>query len=110
MTRSDCTEPNRAKCPRLCHDFCNKAETEKANGHCPTPSGSPRKDWKSLVSKMRFGDFVEGLNRSEAANLRKAISRQINAAAVEFRQPDGTLKMYKTEKNFISENAESERE
>ncbi len=26
----DCTEPNRAICPRLCHDFCNKYETEKA--------------------------------------------------------------------------------
>lgn len=31
---SDCTEPNRDKCPRLCHDFCNKAETEKANSRC----------------------------------------------------------------------------
>jgi len=25
----DCTEPNRAVCPRLCIDFCNKAETER---------------------------------------------------------------------------------
>lgn len=25
----DCTEPNRAACPRLCIDFCNKAETER---------------------------------------------------------------------------------
>jgi hypothetical protein len=23
---SDCTEPNRAACPRRCIDFCNKAE------------------------------------------------------------------------------------
>jgi len=39
MTMSDCTEPNRAKCPRLCHDFCNKAETEKANRHCLASPG-----------------------------------------------------------------------
>lgn len=25
----DCTEPNRAVCPRLCIDFCNKAETAR---------------------------------------------------------------------------------
>ena len=24
----DCTEPNRKACPRMCQDFCNKAETE----------------------------------------------------------------------------------
>ena len=40
MTMSDCTEPNRAKCPRLCHDFCNKAETEKAHRHCLDAAGS----------------------------------------------------------------------
>ena len=25
-----CTEPNRARCPRLCSDFCNKAEEAAA--------------------------------------------------------------------------------
>lgn len=25
----DCTEPNRAACPRLCVDFCNKVESER---------------------------------------------------------------------------------
>lgn len=28
----DCTEPNRAACPRLCRDYCNKAEEEAAAG------------------------------------------------------------------------------
>ncbi len=28
----DCTEPNRAACPRLCHDFCNAEETRKSCG------------------------------------------------------------------------------
>jgi hypothetical protein len=30
LSGADCTEPNRSVCPRLCQDFCNKAETEKA--------------------------------------------------------------------------------
>lgn len=25
---SDCTDPNRAACPRMCRDYCNKAEEE----------------------------------------------------------------------------------
>lgn len=28
---TDCTEPNRKACPRLCHDFCNKREQEQAD-------------------------------------------------------------------------------
>ena len=65
------------------------------------PPSHPRKDWTSLVSKMRFGDFVERLSKLEATSLRKAINQQINAVAVESRQPDGSIKMYKTEKDFI---------
>lgn len=26
---TNCTEPNRKSCPRLCHDFCNKYEQDK---------------------------------------------------------------------------------
>jgi hypothetical protein len=29
---ADCTEPDRAACPRLCGDFCNKAEAAKMPG------------------------------------------------------------------------------
>ncbi len=27
--KEDCTEPDRARCPRGCQSFCNKAEQEK---------------------------------------------------------------------------------
>jgi hypothetical protein len=59
-----------------------------------------------MVDKMRFGDFVYGLNRSQAANLRKAINGQMNARAVENRQPDGTIKMWKTERDVLLTNTE----
>ena len=32
---SDCTEPDRANCPRLCSDFCNEIETRRANDSRP---------------------------------------------------------------------------
>lgn len=28
---TDCTEPNRKECPRLCQAFCNKYEQERAD-------------------------------------------------------------------------------
>ena len=53
MTMSDCTEPNRAKCPRLCHDYCNKAETEKANRHCSDQfcSEIATDDWRTAFQE-----------------------------------------------------------
>lgn len=30
--KTDCTEPDRARCPRGCRDFCNEAEERKASG------------------------------------------------------------------------------
>ena len=44
---SDCTEPDRAGCPRLCADFCNKAETRKANDSC-LAAGSPSREFVAL--------------------------------------------------------------
>lgn len=35
---TDCTEPNRAACPRRCMDFCNKAEAER-EGELPPGVG-----------------------------------------------------------------------
>lgn len=34
----DCTEPNRKACPRMCEDFCNKAE--EAKSELPSSNGS----------------------------------------------------------------------
>lgn len=28
---TDCTEPDRASCPRMCQDFCNKEEEARAS-------------------------------------------------------------------------------
>lgn len=52
MTMSDCTEPNRDKCPRLCLDFCNKAETEKANSRCSDSAGSIPPDVQASLDEV----------------------------------------------------------
>jgi hypothetical protein len=46
-TSDGCTEPDRASCPRLCIDFCNKAEREAASATHGDPEKAFQEIWDS---------------------------------------------------------------
>lgn len=67
----DCTEPNRAACPRLCQDFCNKAEEAKSElsetmNEQPTPETDAIKvafetmsDWLSAMKPFTDSEVLQ---------------------------------------------------
>ena len=65
---SDCTEPDRARCPRLCSDFCNEVETRKANDSRPV-AGCPSLDCSNAelvayIRAMKGGERVMEMGKS----------------------------------------------
>jgi hypothetical protein len=60
----NCTEPNRAACPRLCSDFCNAKEEASARRSAAACSG-----WVGRLShdRSRYADW--GWLRDEAGEL-----------------------------------------
>lgn len=67
---SDCAEPERSKCPRLCIDFCNKAETQKIM------SDTPRTDDHVLIHIEQ--DYLYRFNR--LILFTHELERELNAA------------------------------
>lgn len=53
--QADCTEPNRAACPRLCHDFCNAEEERKAS--------------ESKTDEWRVGEFWSSANPGKKVHM-----------------------------------------
>jgi len=52
---TNCTEPNRAACPRLCSDFCNAKEEDNARRSVAACSRCA--EWKQLAE--RLGEALE---------------------------------------------------
>lgn len=71
---SDCTEPDRLKCPRLCGDFCNEAETQK------NVSDTPR-TLEALTQVLdRDGRLEDDNAPFVLVRLTKTLERELNSA------------------------------
>ena len=57
---ANCTEPNRAACPRMCMDFCNAAETAPA----PVPVAQGAAGWAHAFAAA---DVIKQLNANISA-------------------------------------------
>jgi len=81
---SDCTEPDRARCPRLCSDFCNEIETQRANDSCPATGSAKYPAIRDNV--MRYYDLCVIVREAQAEM--KLLNEQYKDLADDARNED----------------------
>lgn len=59
----ECTEPNRAECPRLCQDFCNKTEELRA-AVLSQPAAADEVKAELVVAAKRALNVLKGMGNT----------------------------------------------